>query len=312
MPTRPPHHVPSQESQNPHPPRVIPDPNRESGIREQSEALQIRLASGFAWGHKSTIAEGDSKQKPKPPKNAKQTQSTVPPPLCRCARPPFTQNKPNSTRPTPKLCETNPKDNRTPQACIHLYNPPVPPAGYLSRPRSIAPPQKTQNEPNLHRDAPVEDGKFETKPICPHARPDYAKRTQFQPRRTGGGPNTRNEPNLILSRASIWRNEPNPTRRNYETNPICPTTTLPHAKNAKRTQFPPGPQPKNAKRTQSQPPIIENEPNLRPQPPGPRPKCAKRTQFPTTNIHSTIYNLQSLGPNPARIVIPSAGARTYI
>ncbi len=60
--------------------RVIPDPDRQSRIRKQSdlsrrsnaraepkrsagwktEALQIRLAPGFAWGHKNAIADGDS------------------------------------------------------------------------------------------------------------------------------------------------------------------------------------------------------------------------------------------------------------
>ena len=64
MSAPPPHHFSTQQSQYPHPPRVIPDPDRESRIRKQSEALQIRLAPGFAWGHKSTIAEGDSEQKP--------------------------------------------------------------------------------------------------------------------------------------------------------------------------------------------------------------------------------------------------------
>ena len=42
------------------------------------------------------------------------------------------------------------------------------------------------------------------------------------------------------------------------------------------------PTPKYAKQTQS--------------PPHPRPKYAEQTQFPTANIHSTIYNIQSLGP----------------
>ena len=58
------HHHPSKTSEQSNKNitnRVIPDPDRESRIKKQSEALQIHLAPGFAWGHKNNIADGDPK-----------------------------------------------------------------------------------------------------------------------------------------------------------------------------------------------------------------------------------------------------------
>ena len=72
------------------------------------------------------------------------------------------------------------------KACLHKFNPPVPPAGYPGLSRSVPPPKKCetnpiravtasrrplfqQNEPNLNRSGPVEDQKCETNPIS--ARP---------------------------------------------------------------------------------------------------------------------------------------------
>ncbi len=116
------------------------------------------------------------------------------------------------------------KNNRTPQACIHLYNPPVSPAGYLSYPRSIA-------------------------------HPIFAKRTQSHVRARHAVP------------------------LQCETNPISRTPTVQSPQLCKT----------NPISTRRLPQISETNPI----PPG---EITKRTQFPTTNIHSTIYNIQSLGP----------------
>ncbi len=90
-------------------------------------------------------------------------------------------------------------------------------------------------------------------------------------------------------------NSQKPTAKScfYETNPISsrPTakTQQPTAIFTKRTQSEPGNPPNYTKRTQYQPQRTCG-----------RPKNTKRTQFPATNIHSTIYNIQSNGPISAR------------
>ena len=62
------------------------------------------------------------------------------------------------------------------------------------------------------------------------------------------------------------------------------------------------PRPKCAKQTQSRTgtacraPTVQNKPNSRTPSGPPLPILAKRTQFPTTNIQSTIYNIQSPRP----------------
>ena len=128
----------------------------------------------------------------------------------------------------------------------------------------------------------------------------------------------RNEPNLspansqkpkAKSQQPNMRNEPNSRTPSVPPPPIY----------AKRTQFPPGQHPK----AKSQKLLLQNEPNLHHAHPASHQKnetnpiyphaplftihCSlltilrKRTQFPTNNIHSTIDNIQSLGP------IPTAG-----
>ncbi len=141
-----------------------------------------------------------------------------------------------------------PKKNRTPQACLHLYNPPVPPAGY---PHDPTPPLKKRNEPNPHvplasRRLPRTQ-KYETNPIPTtniHST-IYNPLAQFHP----GQPPKPNSQQLFL------RNEPNFTppsclisaKRTQFPHTKCPTTTF----STKRTQFIP-----------AHNPITQNEPNL--------------------------------------------------
>ena len=106
------------------------------------------------------------------------------------------------------------------KACIHKFNPPVPPAGnHTPRPPDPRPP-KTQNEPNLpplatpnaqkcktnpiyHPGGPAEDQLCETNPIYPTTALSaicylllLTKRTQSHPR---GTPIMRNEPNYAYN-----------------------------------------------------------------------------------------------------------------
>ena len=100
MSTKPPHHVPSQESQNPHPPdlsgRILRnEPNSHPANSQSPKAKSCfyetnpispphchperraaeRSAAAQSRGTCSiTIAEGDSKQTPPAPKHAKRTQ----------------------------------------------------------------------------------------------------------------------------------------------------------------------------------------------------------------------------------------------
>ncbi len=115
------------------------------------------------------------------------------------------------------------KDNRTPQACIHLYNPPVPPAGYLSRPRSIAHTPKMRNKPNLPQQPPSPTPKMQNKPnLSPHRHPGDRPTTQKC--------ETNPIPAYQVSHRPLFmRNKPNLPQQ-----PPSPTP-----KNAKRTQFPP-------------------------------------------------------------------------
>ena len=151
MPTKPPHQVPSQESQNPHPPRSVgayytkrpqslhgPHPN--CAKRTQ---LQPRRTCGN-------------------PKNAKRTQSTV---RARHAVPHLRETNPISTPATPRLCKTNPISTPTAPKMQNEPNYRMP---------SVPPPPIIRNEPNLP------SRQFHTATFS-------AKRTQFQPQRTCGG-----------------------------------------------------------------------------------------------------------------------------
>ncbi len=124
--------------------------------------------------------------------------------------------------PTTKICKTNP----------------ISPAADLWKTKKcetnpIYPPNnpKIRNEPNFRI------------PSVPPT-PISAKRTQFTP--TPAWPTIQIcETNPISYRWRLpgfpnpkMRNEPNSTRRIYETNPICPTPTICRPKNTKRTQFP--------------------------------------------------------------------------
>ncbi len=222
MPTKPPHHVPSHESQNPHP----------------STEFWI-LTSGFS---------------------------------------PDMQNEPK-------------KIHRTPQACIHLYNPPVPPAGYPSLPTiknakrtqfTVPPPhlchetnpispttasptdQKMQNEPNLI--PPNYAKRTQSAVLPPPQQPKNAKRTQFH------------LPSCLM-----------PQLR--ETNPICPDRTPgPRRKNAKRTQFTPPPP--------SAAPIIRNEPNPSYRRPCRPPNMQNKPNLPSRQLHTaTIASSKSCTPD---------------
>ena len=138
MPTKPPHHVSSQLLRISHFLRIL---SRPTLILRDEPKKKHRPPQAGLHQFNPPVSPAGYPSLPRsiahPPKNAKRTQFQH----TQCPA-------------TPYLCETNPKNNRTPQACIHQYNPPVPPAGYPSLPRSIA-----------------------------HAR-KYAKRTQFPARRT--------------------------------------------------------------------------------------------------------------------------------
>ena len=119
---------------------------------------------------------------------------------------------PNPPRPMrAQICETKPHQiERTPQACIHLYNPPVSTGGVPPRPK-----------------------KRKTNPISVRLTIKNAKRTQSTP--TPACPTTQKcETNPIFAyqasrQPRFLRNEPNPTNYElpttdylYETNPILP------------------------------------------------------------------------------------------
>ncbi len=149
-------------------------------------------------------------------------------------------------------------------------------------PQAPCPTQKMRNKPNLPRGGPVEDQKYETNPISPR-------------------PTTR-----------LHETNPISARRIYETNPIPIETpnlrTTNHQlrtimRNEPNSRIPSAPPPPiSAKRTQFIIPPTSHRHLFRET----NPICptstithrnyAKRTQFPTTNIHSTIYNIQSLAP----------------
>ncbi len=184
----------------------------------------------------------------------------------------------------PQKCETNPISARP--TTQNMRNEPnfIPARASCLLPRTSI----MRNEPNSTRPTAK---KCETNPI-------------YEPRTTNYEPKMRNESNLphpppsrLLHCVQKIRNEPNSTRRIYETNPICPTITVP-------------PPPISAKRTQSQPQRtcrsrkMRNEPNFaqpttqHPQlcktnpisrvPRPPTTKRAKRAQFAPTAIRPTI------------------------
>ncbi len=173
------------------------------------------------------------------PKNAKRTQSqddfVETNPIC--PRPRLPHNPiyakrtqfPHTTCPTtPCFGKTNPKSKRTPQACIHLFNPGLS-AGVLPHPNLC------ETNPIYTATELWKTQKCETNPICHHA--------TFAP-----PPFPRNKPNLppscLFPPAPITRNEPNlphhhphhdPKTRNEPNFPRHPASARP--KNAKRTQF---------------------------------------------------------------------------
>ena len=146
------------------------------------------------------------------------------------------------------------KNHRTPQACLHLYNLPVPPAGYPSPPslsRSTANNQKKQNEPNFRANGPGADQKMRNEPnstpsFVPRT-PNYAKRTQFATaadlRKTKKNETNPIYPSPSLAHDQIMQNEPNfhrsqisnrrfpPIRRGLlcKTNPIYCASHNPNA-----------------------------------------------------------------------------------
>ncbi len=163
---------------------------------------------------------------------------------------PNMQNKPNSTRPTAKKCETNPISSRClPKCAKRTQFAPAPLPKYAKQtqftptatrpttqiretnPISVLPPSpilqnkpnyrrahepKMRNKPNFHRAGPVEDQECETNPIPAY---QVSQRSLFQ----------RNEPikttpdaigpplYLTLTEVGDW-----PTTQIRETNPIYP------------------------------------------------------------------------------------------
>ncbi len=120
---------------------------------------------------------------------------------------------------------------------------------------NLAPAQhpKERNEPNSHtpgvQPPPISAKRTQSTVSPPGHDPKNAKRTQFHPRRTCGGPKMQNEPKkttpdaiglhlyLTLTEVGDW-----PTTQIRETNPICPTTTLPHTKKCETNPIYPIPQ----------------------------------------------------------------------
>ncbi len=137
MSTQSPHHVSNHKSQNPHPPRVIPDPDRESTIREQSEALQNRNPNNTQKTQNEPNSRTPGVQPPQ--KNAKRTQFRN----AKCpATPCFSKTNPIS--PTADLrrtkkCKTNPISPRS-TTRKHETNPICHPIN-----------QKMRNKPNSTR-----------------------------------------------------------------------------------------------------------------------------------------------------------------
>ncbi len=139
------------------------------------------------------------------------------------------------------------KNHRTPQSCLHQFNPPVPPAGH---PTPRPPDPQPKNAKRTLKET--------------HAKgvpPIYLTPTEVG--ETPTIPNMQNEPNWPPTARPIMQNEPNfiPPRA---------SCLLPHAsimQNKPNSSIP------------SAPPFPRNEPNLPPRPPRPTPKSAKRTQF---------------------------------
>ncbi len=97
----------------------------------------------------------------------------------------------------------------------------------LPHPRASIP----RNEPNLH---PAHDPNTQNEPNLPPGHtPKYAKRTQFHPRRTRGGPENRNEPNS--ARPTANSQQPEIAKRTQ----FQPPRACGSPRNAKRTQFTP-------------------------------------------------------------------------
>ncbi len=146
------------------------------------------------------------------------------------------------TQPPPKIDKINAR-----KACLRKFNPPVPPAGYPSAPRTPF----TQNEPK--KTTPAASGPPMFNPGLPAGDPSpprkYTKRTQLQHTQRPATPKHAKQTQFAPTTTR-------PTTKICETNPIYRTAGIPlafpHSKNAKRTQFAPTitQPPKNTKRTQ--------------------------------------------------------------
>ncbi len=140
--------------------------------------------------------------------------------------------------------------------------------------RSVRP--NMRNEPNLLYRHPATTQEYETNPICSATKcpptPHFSETNPIY-RLATRATTQKHETNPIYNPA----NSQSPTAKScfYGTNPIYPYPSLPYD------------------------PKMRNKPNLGTHsvpPPSPAPKNAKQTQSPATNIHSTIYNIQSNGP----------------
>ena len=120
------------------------------------------------------------------------------------------------------------KKHRTQQACIHLYNLPVPPAGHPTprppdpRPKNAKRTQSRPTAPYFH----------ETNPISSAPSPPHDEKIRNEPNLIPAppphNPNMQNEPN--------FRRDHRPTTQKRETNPISATPDLWRTKKSKRTQ----------------------------------------------------------------------------
>ncbi len=148
------------------------------------------------------------------------------------------------------------------KACLHKFNPPVPPAGYPILPYPHD--SNKGNEPNFFTTSPLI---FSSTPLLHYST---------------SAPTMRNKPNP--SPANAQKQTANCQKMRNEPNYRIPSVPPPHI-HAKRTQFPPLPpshRPKNAKGIQStnyEPPTTNYLCKTNPIYTRPTIKNAKRTQF---------------------------------
>ena len=243
MPTQPPHHVSSQKSQNPHPPRSV------GPYYAKRTQFTPTATLSHAKNAKRTQSPPAHDQKCEtnpicphghPAPRKKYETNPIPGPMDKILRTDdymlktaFNKTNPIPARPTanrqqPKavFMETNPKNNAGRRPAAPIFNPHGS-GGHAHEP-------KMRNEPNLPRVHHPPTQKIRNEP---NLRP--AKK--------------RNEPNShipgvppLRSYPSITQNEPNFTcprpannqKMRNEPNFACPTPRQP-PKNAKRTQSPP-------------------------------------------------------------------------